>query len=208
MPRSLTVRQVIENAWADTFRTKARLDEQAKEKVEASLRWFEPELNPAYTAPSQTTLQGKDRALQWADHYMFGELSFSAQRVALFLRAIIKNPDIVVLDEACSGMDDGVRNRCLLFLEAGQTKQYLKLSDGSEAIIESEASKMGNVKIGGLTDNQALICISHVREEIPDCIREWICLPEANSGKPARFGVADAPLGRDEKSWKEIWGME
>ncbi|KAJ8107774.1 hypothetical protein ONZ43_g6630 [Nemania bipapillata] len=208
MPRSLTVRQVIENAWADTFRTRARLDQQAKEKVEACLRWFEPELNPTYTAPSQFPLQGEDRTLQWADHYMFGELSFSAQRVALFLRAMIKSPDIVVLDEACSGMDDGVRNRCLLFLEAGQTKQYTKLSDGSETIVESEASKTGNVKIGGLTDNQALICISHVREEIPDCIREWICLPEANSGQPARFGVADAPLGHDEKSWNKIWGME
>jgi hypothetical protein len=138
---------------------------------------------------------------------MFGELPFSAQRVALFLRAIVKNPDIVILDEACSGMDDVIRNRCLLFLEAGQTKQYVKLGDGSEAIVESEASKTGDVKIGGLTDNQALICISHVREEIPNCIKEWICLPEANSGRPARFGVANAPLGRDEKSWREIWGM-
>ncbi|KAI0553628.1 ABC transporter [Xylaria curta] len=209
MPRSLTVRQVIENAWADTFRTKAKLNKQATAKVEACLRWFEAELNPAYTAPSQTEPQDEEgRSLQWADHYMFGELSFSAQRVALFLRAIIKGPDIVVLDEACSGMDDGVRNRCLLFLEAGQTKQYAKLSDGSETIVESEASKAGNVKIGGLTDDQALICISHIREEIPNCVREWICLPEANTGKPARFGVAEAPLGCDEKSWKAIWGME
>ncbi|GAP87360.1 putative ABC transporter protein [Rosellinia necatrix] len=205
MPRSLTVRQVIENAWADTFRTRAKLDEQATAKVEACLRWFEAELNPAYTAHPQSVL--KDKGLQWADHYMFGEVSFSAQRVALFLRAIIKGPDIVVLDEACSGMDDGVRNRCLLFLEAGQTKQYAKLSDGSETIVESEASKRGNIKIGGLTDDQALVCISHVREEIPDCVREWICLPEANSGELARFGAAGAPLGRDEKSWKEIWGM-
>ncbi|RWA09009.1 hypothetical protein EKO27_g6084 [Xylaria grammica] len=208
MPRNLTVREIIANAWADTFRTKAKLDEAATAKVEACLRWFEAELNPAYTAPSQSIPQTEDKSLQWASHYMFGELSFSAQRVALFLRAIIKNPDIVVLDEACSGMDDGVRNRCLLFLEAGQTKQYEKQGDGSETIVESEASKTGNVKIGGLTDKQALICISHVREEIPNCVREWICLPEANSGDPARFGVADAPLGRDEKSWKEIWGME
>lgn len=207
MPRNLTVREVIANAWADTFRSKARLDEQATAKVEACLRWFESELNPAYTAPPQSTLQGEDRSLAWADHYMFGELPFSAQRVALFLRATIKSPDIVVLDEACSGMDDGVRNRCLLFLEAGQTKHYVKRADGSEAIVESEASKTGKVKVGGLTDDQALVCISHIREEIPDCIREWICLPEANSGEPARFGVANAPLGRDEKSWKEIWGM-
>ncbi|KAI3329258.1 ABC transporter [Xylariaceae sp. AK1471] len=207
MPRSLTVRQVIENAWADTFRSKAKLDDQATGKVEACLRWFEAELNPAHTVLSHSATQAEDKDLKWADHYMFGELSSSAQRVALFLRAIVKDPDIVVLDEACSGMDDGVRDKCLLFLEAGQTKQYTKRSDGSEAIVESEASKTGNVKIGGLTDDQALVCISHVREEIPDCIREWICLPEANSGKPARFGVADAPLGRDEKSWREIWGM-
>ncbi|KAI1178827.1 ABC transporter [Nemania sp. FL0916] len=222
MPRSLTVRQVIENAWAETFRTKAKLDAQATAKVEACLRWFEAELNPAAsTVPSQgnNNLQGSDTTtkgrgeiggLEWADHYMFGELSFSAQRVALFLRAIIKSPDIVVLDEACSGMDDGVRNRCLLFLEAGQTKTYSKQADGSEVVVDTpnfQEKGSGGVVLGGLTEKQALVCISHVREEIPTCVREWICLPEANSGMPARFGVADAPLGRDEVSWRRIWGM-
>ncbi|KAI1443647.1 P-loop containing nucleoside triphosphate hydrolase protein [Annulohypoxylon stygium] len=210
MPRNLTVRQVMANAWADTFRSKAVLDEQAKEKVEACLRWFEAELNPAHVKtpkPEPGSDVQKSSDLQWADHYMFGELSFSAQRVALFLRAIVKNPDIVVLDEACSGMDDGVRNRCLLFLEYGETKTYEKHDDGSETVVESDASKSGTVKVGGLNDKQALICISHIREEIPDCIREWICLPEANSGLPARFGVSEAPLGRDEKSWRQIWGM-
>ncbi|KAI1478799.1 P-loop containing nucleoside triphosphate hydrolase protein [Daldinia eschscholtzii] len=209
MPRNLTVRQVVENAWADTFRSKANLDSQSAEKVEACLRWFEAELNPAFvrhpTPDSDDAQKAPD--LQWADHYMFGELSFSAQRVALFLRAIIKNPDIVVLDEACSGMDDGVRNRCLLFLEHGEEKTYSKREDGSEIVVPSEASKSGTVKVGGLNDNQALICISHIREEIPDCIREWICLPEANSGQPARFGISKAPLGRDEASWRQIWGM-
>ncbi|KAI8959232.1 P-loop containing nucleoside triphosphate hydrolase protein [Daldinia sp. FL1419] len=208
MPRNLTVRQVVENAWADTFRSKANLDGLSTEKVDACLRWFEAELNPAFVRqPEPGSDTQKSTNLQWADHYMFGELSFSAQRVALFLRAIIKNPDIVVLDEACSGMDDGVRNRCLLFLEHGEEKTYLKREDGSEIVVQSEASKSGTVKFEGLNDNQALICISHIREEIPDCIREWICLPEANSGQPARFGVSEAPLGRDENSWRQIWGM-
>ncbi|KAI1775701.1 P-loop containing nucleoside triphosphate hydrolase protein [Hypoxylon cercidicola] len=207
MPRNLTVRQVVENAWADTFRSKAKLDDSSKEKVEAVLRWFEAELNPSYVKPSKPASVEKNSDLGWADHYMFGELSFSAQRVALFLRAVIKSPDIVILDEACSGMDDGVRNRCLLFLEHGEAKTYAKREDGSEVIVESDASKAGAVKIRGLSDNQALICISHIREEIPDCIREWICLPEANSSEPARFGVSQAPLGRDEKSWRQIWGM-
>ncbi|KAH7035478.1 P-loop containing nucleoside triphosphate hydrolase protein [Microdochium trichocladiopsis] len=201
MPRSLTIRGVIENAWADTFGTKAKLDEQARGKVEAALQWFEPELNPNYSGSS------KSDSLAWADDFMFGGLPSSAQRVALFLRATIKNPDIVVLDEACSGMDDGVRNRCLLFLEHGQRKTYITNEDGSETIVESEESKTGSVRIEGLTQDQALICISHVREEIPDCVREWICLPEPNTSNPARFGLARAPLSSDEKSWNDLWSM-
>ncbi|KAI0482098.1 P-loop containing nucleoside triphosphate hydrolase protein [Xylariaceae sp. FL0804] len=200
MPRSLTVRQVIENAWADTFRSKAKLDSQAKEKVDATLRWFRPELSPA---------SGDPLRLEWADQYLFGELSFSAQRVALYLRAVVKKPDVVVLDEAFSGMDDGVRNKCLLFLEHGEARRYATRRDGSEAVVDNSGGGGGGgeLRVRGLEDRQALVCISHVREEIPDCVREWICLPEANSGEPARFGVSTAPLGRDEASWRQIWGM-
>lgn len=36
----------------------------------------------------------------------FGSLTISQQKLALFLRAIIKNPDILILDEAFSCMDD------------------------------------------------------------------------------------------------------
>ncbi|KXJ95615.1 P-loop containing nucleoside triphosphate hydrolase protein [Microdochium bolleyi] len=201
MPRSLTIRGVIENAWSDTFGSKPKLDEQARDKVQAALRWFEAELRPNYSASTKVD------SLAWADDFMFGGLPSSAQRVALFLRAVIKNPDIVVLDEACSGMDDGVRNRCLLFLEHGQRKTYITNKDGSESVVDSEEAKTGNVKIEGLADNQALICISHVREEIPDCVREWICLPEPNTTDPARFGVAKAPLSSDEKSWNDLWSM-
>ena len=121
--------------------------------------------------------------------------------MALFLRAVIKAPDIVVLDEACSGMDDGVRDRCLLFLEHGEAMEYVA---GADAPV---ARKGKEVTVPGLSDRQALVCISHVREEIPPCVREWICLPEPNSGAPARFGVADAPLASDERSWRQIWGM-
>ena len=212
MPRGLTVRQALENAWADTFRSRPRLDAAARDKVDACLRWFAAELNPAHrNAGSSSAEEARDDSLAWADHYLFGELPFSAQRVALFIRAMIKAPDVVVLDEACSGMDDGVRNKCLLFLEAGETKRYASTPtsssspDSTAVIVDSEVA---NVRVPGLTDEQALICISHVREEIPDCVREWVCLPEANSGLPARFGVAAAPLATDEQSWNEIWGME
>ncbi|KAL4729495.1 hypothetical protein ACLX1H_003915 [Fusarium chlamydosporum] len=195
MPRNLTIRQVIENAWSDTFRAKPKLDDAAKEKVEAALRWFAPELHPNYSLASHENLS-------WADDYMFGGLSFSAQRIALFIRSMIKSPDVVVLDEAFSGMDDAVRDKCTLFLEQGEAKTYK-----GEEIVDSDVSNSDEVKIPGLSDQQALICIAHVKEEVPDCVREWVCLPEANTGRAARFGRLDGPLRTDEKRWHEVWGF-
>jgi ABC-type molybdenum transport system ATPase subunit/photorepair protein PhrA len=209
MPRNLTVRQVLESAWADTFRSKPNLDTSATEQVEATLKWFEHELNPGFHKQPQQPASD----LTWASDYMFGELSFSAQRILLFLRAIIKHPDVVVLDEAFGGMDDAVRDKCMLFLAYGEEKMYSlgpKQGSGSLAaatVVDSPAAKSGSVKVRGLTDQQALICISHVKEEVPDCVSEWLCLPEANTGLPARFGRLDGPLRASSRRWAEIWGV-
>jgi ABC-type molybdenum transport system ATPase subunit/photorepair protein PhrA len=210
MPKRLTIRQIIENAWADTFVMPAKLDGTARAKVDASLRWFEPELNPAYQ--KTTAIRAADVA--WASEYVFGEISFSAQRVLLFIRSMIKSPDIVVLDEAFSGMDEGVRDKCMLFLAHGEAKRHAHAtgressssSVGNE-VVDSEQVKAGTVKVFGLSDQQALICISHVKEEVPDTVREWLCLPEANSQQPARFGRLDGPLRTDARRWSEIWNV-
>lgn len=201
MPRTHTIRQVLENAWADTFGLKPKLDAAAKQKVDAALRWFMPELRPDKSRNNAATAD-TDKDLSWADDFMFGELSFSAQRVALFIRCMIKSPDIVVLDEAFSGMDDTVRDKCALFLTDGETRA----KDGNE-VVESETHKAGTVTVSGLTAQQALICIAHVKEEVPDCVREWICLPEANTGNPARFGRLAGPLRNDGLGWRQIWGF-
>lgn len=216
MPRSLTIRQVMESAWADTFRSKPKMDDVTRGQVDATLSWFEHELNPAsssHTAGPASSTAGE--SLSWADDYMFGEISFSAQRILLFLRAIIKHADVVVLDEAFSGMDDAVRDKCMLFLAHGEEKTYTSTAASNKTgpgtgvteapIVDSEAAKSGTVKVTGLSEQQALICISHVKEEVPDCVREWLCLPEANTGEPARFGRLDGPLRTDRKRWEEIW---
>jgi ABC-type molybdenum transport system ATPase subunit/photorepair protein PhrA len=202
MPRYLTARQVVESAWADTFLSKPALDDAAREKVDAALRWFRAELRPNAAFQHDDT----DDNLAWADEHRFGGLSFTAQRVALFVRSMIKSPDVVVLDEAFSGMDDATRDKCTLFLEHGEGKTF---SSGAErAVVESAAVQAGRVRVRGLTERQALICIAHVKEEVPDCVREWMCLPEANTGLPARFGRLAGPLGHDGKRWHEIWGFE
>lgn len=202
IPKSLTLRKVLANAWADTFLGKPKLDDLANEKIDACLRWFEQDLRPDI---GENTVDDSNGQPQWADHVLFGALPFSAQRVALFLRAIIKQPDLVILDEAFSGMDDEVRDRCLLFLAHGQTKQF-KYSTPRRQVVESELGP-DEIKVPGLSKDQALLCISHVREEIPGSIREWICLPEANTGQPARFGRLDGPIEGDYRRWDEIWGM-
>ncbi|KAL2137199.1 hypothetical protein VTI74DRAFT_6410 [Chaetomium olivicolor] len=215
MPRNLTIRQVLESAWADTFRAKPKLDDAATEQVDAALKWFEHELNPASHKQTQSAASepSTNDSLSWASDYMFGELSFSAQRILLFLRAIIKHPDIVVLDEAFGGMDDAVRDKCMLFLAFGEEKTYaLGPKQGGKSlaaatVVDSPAAKSGGVKVRGLSDQQALICISHVKEEVPDCVREWLCLPEANTGRPARFGRLDGPLRSSARRWTEIWGV-
>ncbi|PSR90631.1 P-loop containing nucleoside triphosphate hydrolase protein [Coniella lustricola] len=211
IPRSLTIRQVIENAWADTFLMRAKLDNEARAKVDACLQWFESELNPIHSTKTS-------HDLAWASNYLFGELSFSAQRVLLFIRSMVKSPDVVVLDEAFSGMDEGVRDKCMLFLAEGEAKTYATSSgevigrEGSSTttetvVVDSEQSKTGNVKVTGLSDRQALICISHIKEEVPDAVREWLCLPEANSQMAARFGRLDGPLRTDARRWNEIWAI-
>ncbi|KAI9705419.1 MAG: hypothetical protein M1836_006174 [Candelina mexicana] len=249
-PHNLTVRQTLENAWADTFLGRPRLNHDRDCKVDACLRWFEAELNPSsgqslagvkqdFSQISSTlgTPAGVDHKarrirkmskaqdlehkireivatdLDWADSQHFGEIPFSAQRVALLLRAIIKRPDLVILDEAFSGMDDYVRDKCMLFLAHGETRIFgyarkrNKVKQEAWQVKESKQSKQGRVAVTGLSNEQALICVSHVREEVPSLVREWLYLPEPNRGRAARFGRMSTSLNRDRGKWSEIWDM-
>ena len=203
-PRYLTLRQTIASAWADTFIGTPKIDHQKKVIIESILWWFEAELNP------NSTISGEDTELattkvwmntKWADELCFRDVSFSSQRVALFLRAVVKKPELVVLDEAFSGMDEIVRNKCMTFLTSGNRR----VRENASVVLEPDESL--RTQISGLTNNQALICVSHLKEEVPDAVREWMCLPEAGEGIPARFGRFDSPLNADEVRWNQIWGM-
>jgi ABC-type molybdenum transport system ATPase subunit/photorepair protein PhrA len=194
-PKHLSIRRALESAWSETPIVKARLDDDAQKRVDACLSWFEHELNPLLK-DGQTTSGNLD----WASNILFGESSYSAQRVLLFLRAVIRNPDIVILDEAFSGMDDLVRDKCLLFLSRGQSMD-LHYTDSGPKPVES---KDREVVVPGLQDHQALICVSHSRQEVPGCIRDWICLPEPGTGPP-RFGKFDGPVELGRERWNEIW---
>lgn len=213
-PRNLSLRRTIENAWADTFLGTPKLSPERTDVVDATLRWFEPELNPSNAELSKMAALDIDpnRSTDWAKDTKFSNLSFSSQRVALFLRAVVKSPDLVVLDEAFSGMDELVRDKCMRFLEHGLSRSTEQHGDFGKSRFSEE---MAPVTLSaeeaplfrGLSERQALICVSHVKEEVPNMVRDWVCLPEANEGQPARFGRLRRPLSDDTQQWNKIWGM-
>jgi len=157
-------------------------------------------------------------SVEWADDLRFGEIPFSAQRVALFIRAIVAQPDIVILDEAFSGMDDYIRDKCLLFLDHGESKRLWLYSSSDHmvpnyenyiAITRPSSETLDYYVITeGLTDKQALLVVSHVREEVPASVRDWIFLPESETGAPCMIGkVKFKPLRADKLVWDMIWGL-
>jgi ABC-type molybdenum transport system ATPase subunit/photorepair protein PhrA len=191
-PEGLSVRRTLESAWADAPLAKPTLDEAAKKRVDATLRWFANDLRQqrrgAHIASGKAT---DETDLTWANELRFAELSFSAQRLALFLRAIVHRPPLIILDEAFSGIDETVRDRALSFLSHGENG-----GSGGETVVE------------GLGEEQALLVISHAKEDVPGCIREWICLPKPGEQKTPRIGELSGPLELNPEGWGEIWGRD
>jgi ABC-type molybdenum transport system ATPase subunit/photorepair protein PhrA len=188
-PKTLSLRRTLESAWADAPLAKPTLDDVARQRVDATLRWFAGDLRQQRRGPHTQTDKTVDEGdLTWATSLRFAELSFSAQRLALFLRAIVHRPPLIILDEAFSGIDESVRDRALAFLSRGEQGK-------------------GTGVMEGLGDEQALLVISHAKEDVPGCVREWICLPEPGEQRIPRMGELEGPLELNVEGWGEIWGV-
>jgi molybdate transport system ATP-binding protein len=77
------------------------------------------------------------------------QLSSGQQRIVLLLRALVKNPQLLVLDEPCQGLD---YNQMVFFRETL-----------NEIVISQK---------------KTLIYITHYLEEIPDCVTQKLHLDE------------------------------
>ena len=235
-PRHLTVRQTIENSWADTFLGKPQLSHMRDVTVDAMLRWFARELNPNHNGPdlvdglaevasnvdytaehsraSRNFKRYTDSEVEWADTVPIRDLSFSSQRVLLFLRAIAKRPDLVILDEAFSGMDENTRIKCMMFLAYGETK-WLRYEEARPLSHRSKTrtvlGKRDAVKFPGFEARQALLVVSHRKEEVPGLVNQWMYLPEPNSGHEVRFGEITFDMRRRDRQlssggwWDTVW---
>lgn len=201
-PKRLSIRRALASAWADAFLVKPRIGAAERALVDRLLVLFAEELRGSYSGGKGEGgggTDGTEQDTQWADNTSFGALSFSAQRVLLFLRAVAKPVDVLILDEAFSGMDARVRQKCMAFLERGEIGLRV---DGRGPRSRSRPPAGAHP---GLTDRQALICISHAREEVPDSVNRWLCLPEPASGALIRFGEFRRSVASSREEWERVW---
>ncbi len=208
----------------------------------------------------------QEHGLDWAedsDRHAFGVLPFGTQRLLLLLRAIIKQPDIIILDEAFSGLSAEVRDKAMCWLTNGETKFLMKESRQIAPVevrnyrldILRIAQKLGLVvhdivkgraatapyvrlrkmsaeellqisgemqdsptdsaldrwRFRGLTKDQALVVVSHVKEEIPAIVNEYVRLPGeeevVDTGRGVESGRCDDGSIRTAKGWNQVWGF-
>jgi molybdate transport system ATP-binding protein len=77
----------------------------------------------------------------------FLKISAGEQRIVLFARSLVKNPELLILDEPFHGLDD-------------ENKQLCK------QLVESYAKQTG----------KSLIFVTHCQEEIPNCVTHFLKL--------------------------------
>ena len=142
-PRELSLRRCVYSGFADTPLSSPKISPEEHAHVDAALAEF-----------SDLVPEG-----DWGS--LFGESDMSTQRLALFLRATLSKRDLVVYDEAFSGMRTDVRDRCFAFLETerGFDKQ-----------------------------RQAMIVVSRVSDEVPPGVSRWVRLGENGGKEGAVFG--------------------
>ena len=221
-PKSISIRGTLESAWADTFTAIPSVPTSAHKDIDAVLRWFEPELNPNHQSVSGSLSPAihidTSADVTWASKShspTFFLLPFQAQRLLLLLRALVKRPDVVILDEGFSGLSPYVREKALAFLETGFTTFVQHDSKGWKRVPAEQSTEIG---FRGIDETQALVVVSHVREEVPTIVNEWLRLPGEEEldladsdarqkvtirrGREDRGGVASHP-----DRWREIWGI-
>ena len=105
----------------------------------------------------------------------------------------------------------------MTFLECGETMVSYREhpADGGSTVwarrpnTELASTEAQRPVFKGLSDEQALVVVSHVKEEIPACVNEYLRLPgedEIEFGKEMERGICGAGGLRTPEGWRRIWG--
>jgi len=81
-----------------------------------------------------------------------------------------------------------------------------------QAVVQGwEIDKDQTYRFQGLEDTQAMVVFSHIKEEIPTTVDEWVRLPSEEEVVEAGRGVemGDCPNGeiRTIEGWNKVWGL-
>jgi molybdate transport system ATP-binding protein len=87
----------------------------------------------------------QDLGLARRAHAAFGDFSFAEQRLILLARSAVKDPQLLILDEVCQGLDRVQRERLL-------------------AAVDRMVARTG----------AGLLFVTHRAKEIPACITHWL----------------------------------
>ncbi|EXJ55557.1 hypothetical protein A1O7_08485 [Cladophialophora yegresii CBS 114405] len=218
-PKHLSIRRALESAWAETYAGRPNLTPARAALVDEVLGWWESELRPD---SSSNDVDGGGHGWATSKAHPFGTLPFATQRLLLFLRALIKQPDIIILDEAFSGLSARTRDKAMAWLEfgasgggggGGETQTRLSGNTGApDDVAATDPGLSTPTTFLGLTDQQALVVVSHVKEEIPDCVDEWLRLPGEEEIVETGRGVEGGKTPRrawvkSQEGWMKVWGI-
>lgn len=155
-PQFLTVRQALYSAWSESFHPPARADTtpQMTTAVENIVGEFRACLSHG------TDSAGDDVAQSWLDK-RYGDLTMGEQRLVLLLRAIVKRPALVVLDEPFAGMD-------LATIELARKYIDVKLEVDP---------KLVSPELEG-PQRAAVLFVTHYDDEVPDSVDQVLRLDD------------------------------
>jgi molybdate transport system ATP-binding protein len=103
----------------------------------------------------ESTAEDRDGARRWLARFglaadgdrVLGELSFGQQRLVLVARALVSDPELLVLDEPCQGLD----------------------ADGRRRVVEAVDAAAG-------TSRASILFVTHRPDELPRCITHTLQL--------------------------------
>lgn len=126
--KQIEVRDMIGSGFFDTLNLFKKLNDQQEKIIDNYLQFF---------------------GIEKLKNKQFIQLSSGQQRVILLVRALVKNPSMLVLDEPCQGLD---------------YHQMIFFRDALNVIVQSQ--------------QKTLIYITHYLDEIPACVNKTIYLEE------------------------------